>query len=48
MVDSTSCECPTPDLSNMDDSNTKPPDVCEFEMKYHDLQNRAEVKRETL
>ena len=45
VINSTSCECPTPGLSGVErgSETEKPPGTCEFEMMYHDFQDDAEV-----
>ena len=50
VLNSTSCDCPTPDLSDTDvESETAPPlGTCEFEMMYHNFQDNTEVKSSAL
>ena len=50
VLNSTSCDCPTPDLSDTEvESETVPAlGTCEFEMMYHDFQDNAEVKSSAL
>ena len=50
VLNSTSCDCPTPDLSDAEvDTETVPSlGSCEFEMMYHDFQDNAEVNSSAL